>query len=396
MDRDVLRAECRLETRVATGERTPKALPASSAETARTDAPDRCQCRLPSFRDDQRAREAAGRLDGVDWAGMTHAYGSAQDVPGQIRALCGSDEEAREQAFRSLFCNIFHQGTRYQASPFAVPFLARIAIAGPPAARADTVLLLTRLAVDWHDEYDVTTGTTRQDGARLQPRRPRKSSCPGTRSSWPPLRTPSGVRGWKRYGTGWRPATHPTGGGRPFRRTRRSSPSSPAFSTCSATMIPACGRGPPTSWPGSRGIRHHLAPPPRPRRERGGPGHRGHRPARRRPHRPLRDSRRHRSIPGRPGPAAAVGRGHRAHPPRHHRRGTSHSCPARPRRHGTRRRGPQHSRARDRLLRGRLPRPHRTHPALTPADPGHRARCTRHLPAPRRTGQERDPDQESH
>ncbi|MEU8667056.1 hypothetical protein AB0C71_09155 [Streptomyces anulatus] len=97
-------------------------------------------------------------LDDVDWAGLSHAYESAHDVPGHIRTLCGDDDEARKQAFNSLFNSIFHQGSRYSASPVAVPFLARIAVAGPAAAREETMLLLTRLAVDWHDEYDVTTG----------------------------------------------------------------------------------------------------------------------------------------------------------------------------------------------------------------------------------------------
>ncbi|MEU2440214.1 HEAT repeat domain-containing protein [Streptomyces rubradiris] len=97
-------------------------------------------------------------LDDVDWAHLTHAYGSAEDVPGRIRTLCGTDDQARQEAFQSLFSSIFHQGSRYQASAHAVPFLARIAVAGPPAAREDTMWLLTRLAVDWHDEYDLTTG----------------------------------------------------------------------------------------------------------------------------------------------------------------------------------------------------------------------------------------------
>jgi hypothetical protein len=97
-------------------------------------------------------------LDDIDWAALGHAYGSAEDVPDQLRAVCGPDEEARESAFRSLFGNIFHQGTRYSASPSAVPFLARIAAAGPPGSRGDALLLLTRLAVDWHDEYDLPLG----------------------------------------------------------------------------------------------------------------------------------------------------------------------------------------------------------------------------------------------
>ncbi|CAM5651264.1 HEAT repeat protein OS=Streptomyces griseorubiginosus OX=67304 GN=AQJ54_40050 PE=4 SV=1 [Streptomyces griseorubiginosus] len=79
-------------------------------------------------------------------------------MPGQLRTLCGPAQEARENAFRSLFGNIFHQGTRYSASPYAVPFLTRIAVAGPAGARVDALRLLTRLAVDWHDEYDLPLG----------------------------------------------------------------------------------------------------------------------------------------------------------------------------------------------------------------------------------------------
>ncbi|MGX1472858.1 UNVERIFIED_CONTAM: hypothetical protein RKD50_001666 [Streptomyces canus] len=103
-------------------------------------------------------------LDGIDWAALGHIYGSAEDVPGQLRAVCEPDQEARENAFRSLFSNIFHQGTQYSASPYAVPFLARIAVAGPAGARADG-LLLTRLAIDWHDEYDLPLGIDTACGA---------------------------------------------------------------------------------------------------------------------------------------------------------------------------------------------------------------------------------------
>ncbi|MGI5134308.1 HEAT repeat domain-containing protein [Streptomyces sp. CA-106110] len=97
-------------------------------------------------------------LDEVDWAELGHAYGRAQDVPGQLTALCGKDEAARESALMSLFSNIFHQGTRYSASPHAVPFLARIALAGPQPVRDGVLSLLTRLAIDWHDEYDLPRG----------------------------------------------------------------------------------------------------------------------------------------------------------------------------------------------------------------------------------------------
>ncbi|MFI1928429.1 hypothetical protein [Streptomyces sp. NPDC020377] len=106
----------------------------------------------------KRSDDLLAGLDDIDWAALGHAYGSAEDVPGQLRTVCGPDQEARENAFRSLFSNIFHQGTRYSASPYAVPFLARIAVAGPAGARADALLLLTRLAIDWHDEYNLPLG----------------------------------------------------------------------------------------------------------------------------------------------------------------------------------------------------------------------------------------------
>jgi hypothetical protein len=97
-------------------------------------------------------------LNEVDWAELGHAYGRAHDVPGQITALCGPDEAVREGALMSLFGNIFHQGTRYSASPYAVPFLARIALAGPRAVCEGVLSLLTVLAIDWHDEYDLPHG----------------------------------------------------------------------------------------------------------------------------------------------------------------------------------------------------------------------------------------------
>lgn len=97
-------------------------------------------------------------LNEVDWAELGHACGRANDVPGQITALCSPDEAAREDALMSLFGNIFHQGTRYSASPFAVPFLARIALGGPRAVREGVLSLLTVLAIDWHDEYDLPQG----------------------------------------------------------------------------------------------------------------------------------------------------------------------------------------------------------------------------------------------
>ncbi|GGN88066.1 hypothetical protein GCM10011579_081510 [Streptomyces albiflavescens] len=97
-------------------------------------------------------------LDEVDWANLNHAYGTADDVPGQLRALCGDDQQAQQKAFVGLFNHLAHQGTRCQASPRAVPFLARIALAGPRPAREHALRLLTGLAVNWDEECEIIDG----------------------------------------------------------------------------------------------------------------------------------------------------------------------------------------------------------------------------------------------
>ncbi|MEV6104388.1 hypothetical protein AB0M28_06665, partial [Streptomyces sp. NPDC051940] len=72
-------------------------------------------------------------LDGLDerpWAELTHAYGAADDVPDQLRALAGDDEEEQEEALEELWSSILHQGSVYPATAEAVPFLTRLAVAG--------------------------------------------------------------------------------------------------------------------------------------------------------------------------------------------------------------------------------------------------------------------------
>ena len=63
------------------------------------------------------------KLDEIDWPQLHHAYGSAADVPGLIRALLSEEHETRWNAISELFNTIWHQGTVYEASAYAVPFL---------------------------------------------------------------------------------------------------------------------------------------------------------------------------------------------------------------------------------------------------------------------------------
>ncbi|MGX1134774.1 hypothetical protein RKD49_006964 [Streptomyces glaucescens] len=92
-------------------------------------------------------------LDAIDWAELSHAYGEADDVPGQLHALCDPDAEVRGKALHALYGNIFHQGSRYEASAVAVPFLARLAADPALPGRADVVALLAALAVGYDEAH---------------------------------------------------------------------------------------------------------------------------------------------------------------------------------------------------------------------------------------------------
>lgn len=92
-------------------------------------------------------------LDDIDWAHLRHAYGLADDVPGQIRALLSPLRSLRQNALWKLYGNIFHQGTRYEASAFAVPFLLRLAAAPETPERHEIIGLLVDLALGYPEQF---------------------------------------------------------------------------------------------------------------------------------------------------------------------------------------------------------------------------------------------------
>jgi len=92
-------------------------------------------------------------LDAVPWSSLTHAYGPAADVPGQIRNLASRARKMREGALWALYGNIFHQGTRYQATPYAVPFLYELLESEETPDRASLVSLLVNLALGYEESY---------------------------------------------------------------------------------------------------------------------------------------------------------------------------------------------------------------------------------------------------
>jgi len=104
-------------------------------------------------------------LDAVPWHQLHHAYGPAVDVPGLLRALVAPEQAAdklqqaakrasrsvREQAIWTLWGNVFHQGTVWQASPHVVPFLVEILREGPrdPTLRRFVIDYLHHLALGY-------------------------------------------------------------------------------------------------------------------------------------------------------------------------------------------------------------------------------------------------------
>ncbi|MFE9887294.1 hypothetical protein [Streptomyces scopuliridis] len=92
-------------------------------------------------------------LDAQPWAELEHAYGSAEDLPEQLRALAGADEEEAGEALGELYSCILHQGSVYEASARAVPYLAGLAAAG---VRADDLLVLLGGIAESEAVYDGT------------------------------------------------------------------------------------------------------------------------------------------------------------------------------------------------------------------------------------------------
>jgi hypothetical protein len=85
-------------------------------------------------------------LDRIPWAKLTHAYGSAEDVPEQLRALRPASPDIDEPPLYQLFGNIYHQGTVSEATSYAVPFLIELAADPETPDRIGILELLASIA----------------------------------------------------------------------------------------------------------------------------------------------------------------------------------------------------------------------------------------------------------
>src|SRR5262249_44711336 len=91
----------------------------------------------------------------VPWTKLKHAYGSATDTPQHLLALLSSVPAEREKALDALWASICHQGSIYEASCAAIPFLIRILDLVPEEQRPPLLILLADSAHrDWYANRD--------------------------------------------------------------------------------------------------------------------------------------------------------------------------------------------------------------------------------------------------
>src|SRR5579884_335105 len=94
-------------------------------------------------------------LDLINWQQLTHAYGSAGDIPDVLKALASSDPGTWEEALQKLYSNLWHQGTVYQATAVAIPFLLELLEDKQVQCRGQLVLYLAELALASSDDQDM-------------------------------------------------------------------------------------------------------------------------------------------------------------------------------------------------------------------------------------------------
>ncbi|MDE1682605.1 HEAT repeat domain-containing protein [Streptomyces neyagawaensis] len=88
-------------------------------------------------------------LEAVDWAGLKHNYGTAEDVPELLRRCAGSDPDDAEDAAFDLLNHLYHQGGWVcPAATAALPFVLRLAAAPQVTPRRTLLELVGRLAAD--------------------------------------------------------------------------------------------------------------------------------------------------------------------------------------------------------------------------------------------------------
>ena len=107
--------------------------------------------------------------DGVDWSTLPGAYGPATEIPTLLRQAVSAVPDERRKAIAELWGNLCHQGTVYEASVVAVPFLLDAA-GSPhlsPAEREQLLALVVHIGLGEDTTWQgYTSWSVVQDSAR--------------------------------------------------------------------------------------------------------------------------------------------------------------------------------------------------------------------------------------
>ena len=93
-------------------------------------------------------------MDQVPWIELSHAYGAALDVPGQIRALVTADKASRGRLVWTFTSNLFHQGSVYSATVAAIPIFQQLLRYRSVAQKPMILELLANFAVGYPEDLE--------------------------------------------------------------------------------------------------------------------------------------------------------------------------------------------------------------------------------------------------
>lgn len=91
----------------------------------------------------------------IPWYELSHAYGSAEEVPIWLRQLTSNEQRVREDAMSHLYNSILHQGSIYPSTPYAVSFLLELLQEPTVQGKADILELLAAIVISGYPQQIV-------------------------------------------------------------------------------------------------------------------------------------------------------------------------------------------------------------------------------------------------
>lgn len=96
-------------------------------------------------------------LRSVNWRALLDGQGNAVHLPENLIALTSTDVTMRDMAYESLVNRLAHAGSRYEASPYAVPYLLELVRQRATPNKGRVFYLLSLVAVG--EDYEYLSGS---------------------------------------------------------------------------------------------------------------------------------------------------------------------------------------------------------------------------------------------